>query len=207
MLVFWRLRPLIGVCLRGLAACRIRASSAPGALIGAPLIVEIPEVGRYFTARGAERDDADERAGERAVLAAARFVRQQRRVEDRPDAAPFAVQGVGELKARLVDGNREADRPFTADRDWGLEREAEAPLGIVALAAQNGQRAPHFFVPNEREAVELRTVVVGGQASRLLKSMRVEVEFGLRAIDEMLLPARDQRLLEPGADRFPRIEA
>ena len=75
-------------------ACLIRqiASSGPGPLIGAPLIVEITEVGRYFSPGGAERDDADERAGERAVLAAARFVRQNRRVEDRPNAAPFTIK-------------------------------------------------------------------------------------------------------------------
>jgi hypothetical protein len=39
-----------------------RASQARWeALVGAPLVVEIPEVGWYFSACGAERDQADER--------------------------------------------------------------------------------------------------------------------------------------------------
>ena len=41
----------------------------------------------------------------------------------------------------------------------------------------------------------------------MLEGMGDEVELGLGAIDEMLLPARDERLLEPGADRFTRIYA
>jgi hypothetical protein len=40
----------------------------------------------------------------------------------------------------------------------------------------------------------------------VLESAGVEVDLGLRPINEMLLPARDQRLLEPGPDRFARIE-
>ena len=45
-------------------------------------------------------------------------------------------------------------------------------------------------------------VVVVRQPGRLLEGRRPELEFGLDAQREMLLPARHQRLLEPAADRF-----
>src|SRR6185437_4016066 len=116
-------------------------------------------------------------------------------------------EGVGELEARVVDGNREPDRSLRRKRDRGSKREAEAPVRIVAFAAEDGQRSPGRLVPAEGEAMEFGSVVIGGQARAMLEGMGEEVELGLGAIDEMLLPARDERLLEPGADRFTRIYA
>ena len=104
----------------------------------------------------------------------------------------------------MVDRDREADRSFRRKRNGRFERETEPSLG-VALAAEDGQRPAGGFVPADREAVEFGAVVVGGEAGALLESMRMEVKFGLGAIDEMLLPARDQRLLEPRAERLARV--
>src|SRR6185437_6236986 len=135
-------------------------------------------------------------------------VGEDRGVEDRPYWAPFVVtEGVGELEARVVDGNREPDRPLGRKRDRGSKREAEAPVGIVAFAAEDGQRSSGRLVPADGEAMEFGSVVIGGQARAMLEGMGEEVELGLGAIDEMLLPARDERLLEPRADRFTRIYA
>src|SRR5579863_2326697 len=173
----------------------------------AALVGERAEVGRDLSAGGAERNHADERPGERAVLAASRFVGEDRGIEGRAYRAPFAIQRPGELEARVVDGNRKPDRPLGRNPDRGLKREAEAPFRIIGLAAEDGQGPARRFVPADRKAVELGAVVVGRQARGLLEGMRMEVEFGLGAIDEMLLPARDQRLLEPGADRLARVEA
>jgi hypothetical protein len=54
--------------------------------------------------------------------------------------------------------------------------------------------------------MEFRAVVIGGQAGRVLKGAGAEIKLRLGAVGEMLLPPRDQRLLEPGADRFARVE-
>ena len=74
------------------------------------------------------------------------------------------------------------------------------------MATHYRQRTAEGVVPRDGERVELVAVVVGDEASALLKVLRREFELGFRPVGEMLLPARDERLFEPRAERLAAEE-
>ena len=112
-------------------------------------IFEISEVSAEPRARRIESDHADKGAGERAVLAGAGFVREDRGVEHGSDVTPCAVKRAGELKLGLVDRDGEPHSLIRAERDRRGKRGREAALGI-ALRAQYCQRAAERLVPGDR---------------------------------------------------------
>src|SRR5271166_2377019 len=108
--------------------------SAPSQLnlfCSSSFILEITEVRAEPPARGIESDHADKGAGERAVLAGAGFVREDRGVEHGSDVTPCAVKRAGELKLGVVDRDGELHRLIRAERDRRGKREGEAALGFA----------------------------------------------------------------------------
>lgn len=118
------------------------------------------------------------------------------------DLPPFLAMSEGELQRLAFDRDGEPHRAVGVEPNGLGEREAQPPVGIIGLAAQDRQRAPCRLAPYDGEKMKLVLVVVGRDSRRLLKVLRPEIELGLRAVGEVFLPPGDEGLLEPRADRF-----
>ena len=150
-------------------------------------------------------DHADESAGERGVLAAPALVRDHAGIEHRTDRQPSARSSDRRIAA-LAPSISAASPIGSLSRqsDRLRQREHQIAVGPVSRTGHDCQHASAPGVVAHRKQMEFVAVVVVRQPGRLLECRRVELELGLGAQREILLPPRDQRLLEPGADRFAR---
>jgi hypothetical protein len=80
------------------------------------------------------------------------------------------------------------------------------PSGQSPGQLRYGQRPPSSLVPGDGKEVELVPVVVVHQPGGLLDIARFELAVVSARKLEVLLPPCDQRLFEPAADRFARME-
>ena len=75
----------------------VRPVGASGGALIAAFIFEVAKVRGCAAAGNVKSEHADEGAGKGPVFAAAGFVREDRRVENRTDVAPAARRSPGEL--------------------------------------------------------------------------------------------------------------
>ena len=115
-------------------------------------------------------------------------------------------RGREELLGRAVDLDGEVDGAV-GDRSRRVEGEGELPSGQSPGQDRMVRRGAEGRVVADGEEVELVPVVVGREARRLLVGVGPkggEPGFGAAVV---LLAARDEGLLEPGADRLAGVEA
>ena len=136
----------------------MRASG--GALIAA-FVFEVSKVGRPGFARRVKGEYADEGAGKRPMFAAARFVREDRRVENRTDVAPAVGRSAGELQAGSIDPRRR------------LQRGPRRPKGSATEARSSVRRS----------AFDHDLVVVGCSAAKRHVGPSRWPTYSIRAID------------------------
>ena len=152
--------------------------------------------------------DADEGAGEAAMgLVAAAFIREQRRVEHRADGGELApLQPIEELQRAAADAQRQADLAGLGDGHRG-GREGEVAIRPAHFRAHDQQFALAVRMGRHCQIEEVVAAVIGRQPRHGAFIGGGKIHRGFGIIGEVLLPAGDQRLLEPGAGGFTAEQA
>ena len=117
---------------------------------------------------------ADIGAGKVRVFAAHPFVREDLCIEGWTNAGEiYAISPKAELQNTLCDVEAKPNGAVVWERDHVIQWKGQLPLG-PAVTAENIERSLTVLAACHTEIVELRSVIVGGEACHLLKVVGIK---------------------------------